>query len=510
MNNVTVKKNKPTTPADSKLPNAGAVLQSAGAGLPSGAPSKRICVIGCGTLGSYLIRRLLDLYGGAVEIIAVEMGDHKIRNEEEMGVTAEAGNTNVASLGRYFGLGGTSARWGGQVLFFDERDNPENDPTWAEIIRINSKHQRTVLEQLLGNTARFVSINPEASGGELSASLKTGVWLRYNRRNLYKRMVRPVRSRVQLKTNRRIVGFQVEGNRIGAVVLKSADGKVEHLTADRFYLTAGALESCRLMLKLQADFPELHQQATGKNFGDHISTELFVVQDARPVLDGIDFTPQVVNGSLVTKRIVARAGNGMVGFVHFVFNKDIRAFKFLKEMLFGKMSTSIGFKDLLQGAGFLLRFAWGMLVAKRLYVHPGQWSVQLDMEQAVPNSNSLALADLPDRYGEPALRINWDISKKDKEAIADVRNQVEALLRRNKLKFTAKYDPAVAGNKVEDVYHPVGFLPVGSVVSMTGKVKGLENLWHFSTAMLPSARSINPTAAVMCHIEEHLEEEAAG
>ena len=68
----------------------------------------------------------------------------------------------------------------------------------------------------------------------------------------------------------------------------------------------------------------------------------------------------------------------------------------------------------------------------------------------------------------------------------------------------------MTGNKVEDVYHPVGFLPVGSVVSMTGKVKGLENLWHFSTAMLPSARSINPTAAVMCHIEEHLEEEAAG
>ena len=477
-----------------------------GVGLQSGV-KPRLCIIGCGTLGSYLIRRLLDLYDDAVDIIAVEMGDHKIRNEEEMGVKADAGNTSVASLGRYFGLGGTSARWGGQVLFFDERDNPENDSNWSEIIRLNHKHQRTVLEKLLGNTACTIEPHSDASGSQLSTKLKTGIWLKYSHRNLYKRLVKPIRKRIRLITGRRIVGFQMEGERIKAVHLKSAEGATEVLGADHFYLTAGALESCRLLLKMQSESPPLRNLPIGKNFGDHISTELFVVHGARPQMDGIDFTPRVVNGSLVTRRLIAVAGNGMVGFVHFVFNKDIRAFKFLKEMLFGKMSTKIGIKDLVQGAGFLFRFAWGMLVKKQLYVHPEQWSVQLDMEQAVPNGNSLELTPQPDRYGEPALKINWEISEEDKKAIADVRSQVEAILRRNNLKFTAKYDPAMAGNKVEDVYHPVGCLPVGQVLSMTGKVNSFANLWHFSTAMLPSARSINPTAAVMCHIEEHLQKE---
>lgn len=469
---------------------------------------KRVCVIGCGTLGSYLIRRLLDLHGDDLEIIAVEMGSGRIRNEEEMGVTAEAGKTNVASLGRYFGLGGTSARWGGQVLFFDERDNPGNDPTWSEIIRINRQHHRRVLEKLLGSSTNKIELHPGNYEAELSARLKTGVWLRYNHRNLYKRLVKPVKSRVQLITNRRIVSFQMDARQLKSVVLKNADGHTETLTADRFYLTAGALESCRLLLKMQADFPHLHNKPIGKNFGDHISTELFVVHGAQPVLDGIDFTPVVVNGSLVTKRLVATADNSTVGFVHFVFNKEIRAFKFLKERLFGKKSTSIGIKDLLEGAGFLIKFAWGMLVKKRLYVLPEQWSIQLDMEQSVPNKNSLTLSDRADKYSEPSLQITWDISEEDVRAISDVRNQVEAILRRNKLNFTAKYDPAIAGNKVEDVYHPVGCLPVSSVLSMTGKVNSVENLWHFSTAMLPSARSINPTAAVMCHIEEHLQSES--
>ncbi len=468
---------------------------------------KRICVIGCGTLGSYLIRRLMDIHGDSIEVIAVEMGDDRIRNEEQMGVVAQAGNTNVARLGRYFGLGGTSARWGGQVLFFDQRDNPEQEEVWAEIVRINQRHQQAVLEQLLGKTANVLEPVSKPGTNGLAARVKTGVWLRYSHRNLYKRMVRPLRKQVQLLTRRRIVHFQVKDGRIEAVVLKSEDGQTTTLRADRFYLTAGALESCRLLLQLQAVFPPLQNKPIGKNFGDHISTELFVVHAARPELDGIDFTPKVIQGSLVTKRLVAVAGNGMVGFVHLVFNKDIRAFKFLKEMLFGKRTTTVSFRDLLQGAGFLFRFAWGMLVKRRLYVNPQQWSVQLDMEQAVPNGNFLSLAPAKDRYGEPVLRIEWEVSAKDQEAIAEVRSQVEALLQRNNLKYTTIYDPALAGNKVEDVYHPVGCLPVGTVLSMTGRVYGLENLWHFSTAMLPSARSINPTAAVMCHMEEHLQNE---
>ena len=112
-------------------------------------------------------------------------------------------------------------------------------------------------------------------------------------------------------------------------------------------------------------------------------------------------------------------------------------------------------------------------------------------------------------FGEAVLEIDWQISQADLSAIAEIRTQVEKMLVENGLEFKALYNPASTGNKVEDVYHPVGCLRVGSdpaaVVDFDGQVNGLGNLFHFSTALFPSAKSINPSAAVMCFVEEHLE-----
>jgi hypothetical protein len=203
-----------------------------------------------------------------------------------------------------------------------------------------------------------------------------------------------------------------------------------------------------------------------------------------------------------------------VGFVHTVFNKDIKAFKFLKELLFGKRSTTVSFAEFVGGVVFLVKFVFHLFFKNKLYVDQNQWSVQLDMEQPVPNGNQLALASQKDRYGEAALQIDWQVSKKDQDAIADVRQQVEQVLKANGLHFKPLYNPASTNNKVEDVYHPVGCLRVGrdagAVVGFDGQVNGVENLYHFSTAIFPSAKSINPSAAVMCFIEEHLDGVALG
>ena len=43
-----------------------------------------------------------------------------------------------------------------------------------------------------------------------------------------------------------------------------------------------------------------------------------------------------------------------------------------------------------------------------------------------------------------------------------------------------------------------------AVLDMSCRVNGIENLYHFSTAMFPSVKSASPTAAVCCFIEQHL------
>lgn len=478
---------------------------------------KQVCIIGCGTLGCYLARRLFDLFGDQFEITILEMGDRRIRDEQQLGVEAVGSNTRVASHGRFFGLGGTSARWGGQVLFFDPRDNPADDPLWQSIIDIDARHQSAVLQTLLGdlepfNEALEALSHPTSQGtSPLQPFLKTGLWLRYDRRNLYRTLLAPLRHRVKILPRHRVTGFHVEGGQLIAVIVVDESGHRSRLSADRFYLTAGALESCRLLLFLQRQTGLPPSALLGRHFGDHISTELFVVHNALPVLDGIDFTPHIRRGSLVTRRLVARADNGMVGFVHFVFNKEVQAFRLLKDMLFGKGQARPSVNELFSGAAFLFRLGWHAMAHSRLFVHPGAWSVQLDMEQSVPNGNFLALGERTDAAGVPRLHIHWRIEERDLQAIESVRAWVEEILRRNGLNYEARYQPGAPGNKIEDVYHPVGCIAAGTSeeapLTLTGRVKGLKNLWHFSTAMLPSARSINPTAAVMCHIEEHLSTE---
>src|SRR5262252_8702200 len=139
-----------------------------------------VCIIGCGTYGSYLIRRLLETRGADVTVVAVDVGDDRTRSGEEIGITADSPRSNAPHHGRYFGLGGTSARWGGQVLFFDDRDNPLGDPDWSDIVDRNNRYRDRVLDVLIGPGGHAEYFRAD------TADVKTGVWLRYGKRNLYR------------------------------------------------------------------------------------------------------------------------------------------------------------------------------------------------------------------------------------------------------------------------------------------------------------------------------------
>lgn len=460
-----------------------------------------ICIIGCGTFGSYLLKRLLEINSKDTAITVIEIGDKNTRTEAEAGLDSISEHSKVSKDGRYFGLGGTSARWGGQVLFFDQRDNPEHDPVWDEIVRINARYKDVVLKNLLGHNEKF-------DLQETQGQVKTGIWLKYAKRNLYNRLTANALQRVKLLTNQRVVDFELSGNTITKLVCKSRDGQRHEVAADRFYLTAGALESCRLLLALDKKTGLLNGTDLGRNFGDHISTELFTVQDAKPVLDGVDLTPRLFKGSLVTRRFVVATSSGTVGFLHPVLNKNVKSFKFLKELLFGKRTTTVTFAEFLGGFVFLAKFGFNFLFNNKLYVDKSQWSLQLDMEQPVPNANRLRLSAAKDLFGEAVLEIDWKISEADHRAIAEVRQQVENMLKNNQLRYKALYNPASTANKVEDVYHPVGCMRLGNdaraVVNFDGQVRGIANLYHFSTGIFPSAKSINPSAAVCCFVEAHL------
>ncbi|TAK44637.1 MAG: GMC family oxidoreductase [Saprospiraceae bacterium] len=465
-------------------------------------PSYSLCIIGAGTYGSYLLRRLVEEYGEEVSITLVEIGDETIRTEEETGLASESPNYKSPKLGRYFGLGGTSDRWGGHLIFFDERDNPGHDPAWEHIIAVNEKHKERVLDKLLGSRRPRLF---DSGGGGI---FKTGVWLKYGRRNLFRHLTRQQLQDVRVLKNLRVTGFAYDGERITGVRCKDRQGQVQTVTADVFYLTAGAIESCRLLLEFSKQNQALAGTDLGKNAGDHVSTELFRIQ-GKPVVKGTNLSFAFRKGNLVTKRIVVHSSDGKTGYLLPIYNKEVKVFSSIKQLLFGRQKSAFLLRDILQGIPFLVMTFLHFIFKKKLYTGK-VWSLQLDLEQATPNHHSISLHPaLKDAFGESGVAIQWCVTEDDLHSMLDISQQTAAMLAASGLSFVPMFEQDTAHEKIEDIYHPVGFIRMGNdgkaSAGLDCKVKGTSNLYHFSTALFPSAKSINPTAAGFCLIEEHVE-----
>ena len=98
-----------------------------------------------------------------------------------------------------------------------------------------------------------------------------------------------------------------------------------------------------------------------------------------------------MNGSLVTKRWVVGDTSGKIGFAHPIFNKEVKVFTSIKRLLFGKQQVDFSVKDVFDGLEFLVRFGFSVLFLKKMYAHRNRWSLQLEIEQAFPNQNSITL-----------------------------------------------------------------------------------------------------------------------
>ncbi len=462
------------------------------------------CIIGCGTYGSYLLSRLSKAFPQD-EIIVLELGDHQSLNEKESGLHSDESASHAARSGRYFGLGGTSARWGGQILFFDKRDNPSDQPVWNKIIANNEQYKSRVIEQLFGDTA----ILPLLAAHDKN-NCKTGIWLKYTKRNLFKKIKLSSTPNTILHTRCRVTSLEIDQGCVRALCFYDQNGETKQINADIFYLTAGAIESCRILLDLSDKGVFQAASDLGKNLGDHLSVELFRVKNATPVLSGINLVPIWHKGSLITKRLLVYTSDGRVGYIQGIFNKNIRIFTILKQLMFGKKQSDFCLTELLSGLLFLIKLGWSILIKKRLYVDQREWSIQLDIEQQFPNTNAVRLSQTMDKFGVPGVALDWQIDPRDRTFINEVHANLNSLLSDENMAFVDTLNATQSGaSKLEDVYHPVGFMRMGTdinaVTDLSCKVHGMDNLYHFSTALFPSAKSINPTAAAFCLIEAHID-----
>lgn len=497
------------------------------------------CVVGAGAAG-LLLAAILARRG--LSVILLEAGGRACADESATGMQALVENNGYlgTSAGRAFGLGGTTSKWGGQLIPHSELDFRKAETGrfdfWLHLSQVVNKQTQTVYDVLgvhpMCEWFRAESYLPTSIVEALrkrGLEVVTGDWLPFRKRNLSFLAEFGVGGNelsVYLNAPAAEWHFGRNGSdqvRIKSVVAKSA-GKSLIVHARQFVLAAGSIESTRILLEMEYSLGKRFRErsALGRYLADHLSCRVANVEEHHWARCAETFGPQFRNGRMRTFRLLDRNGaEGTArGFFHFIFESNDSGFTLARTLLQGLQSRQVPavcLGEAAKGIGGITALAWSRFIRRRLYIsNRTPCHLQLDIEQMANADNRITLSDSTDREGRPKVVVRWAVSEADEERILTTATRFFTLWPEGDGRLP-HLQPAIgkgSAPKPHDVYHPVGTCRMGlddeSVVDPELRVYGAENLWLASTAVFPSAGTANPTFSLLCltaalgdHLAEH-------
>ena len=505
-----------------------------------------ICVIGAGTAGLALVRELLS---SGYTVVALESGGTTVEEE-----TQQLYDCTVTGLphrgyrqGRFRTLGGTSTRWGGQLLPLTTLDIDQRE--WIGAVAwpltyadLRDYYQR--VEHLFG-----VDGYPYESGAlnrrpihetgfdTNQFTVRYAKWPPFARRNLARLVGKDCADsrlvEVVLHANVTELSLNDAGTRVVLVKARTLNGTTIEVKAKHVVVATGTLETIRLLLASRGVAPGgigNHSGHLGKNFQDHLSiraAELFPRS-----IRGLEkrFAPFFIDGTMRTARLELSAN----------MQRDKRLLSCFGQVLFETPDDS-GFAELREG---LRRFqarrnpwpsvegwtnilrdipnmcrlgAVRLLKQRVAYPDNALFHLQVDVEQCPNAESTVSLGHDRDALGIPMLTLDWRIKSLEKRTVQEYvhlfRHEWERLdlgdARWNQ-KLLEEGDRWL--EDVTDVYHQTGGTtmsehPSDGVADPQLRVHGVANLFLASCSVFPSAGSANPTftlLALTVRLADHL------
>lgn len=492
-----------------------------------------VAIIGAGAAGIYLGRRLAI---AGKNVILIEAGGDVCASNAEMGFNAGFAQSPYpgATRGRFFGLGGSTSRWGG-LLFphttLDAHEHTDFPPDqWPRIIDDVDRWGPIVLKRLNyplnGDFMKFAetALHP-VSSSLLSSGLvpAASLFIPFRNRNFNTMLDGSTAKDMALRILKNAVANRwtmdesdSNSTRLAKVHAISSNGKTATVTADKFIIAAGAIESTRILLELNECFPlpvTRTSSAVGAYMSDHLSHSVADIRENDRNRTIRAFAPKFSKGWMRSMRFIeSKPPPGSPrAFGHIIFEHASSGFNVVREVLTGLQSRrlpklSIG--DYFSGITGASALAWGRYVRSELHIAKGTPShLQLDIEQLPIKDNRIELGTELDRYGRRNPIIHWQASEQDLanlqttgQRMVETWNQASVDLPR--------LDPQNLdwdSSRPHDTFHPVGTCRMGdddeAVVTPDLKVWGTDNLWVTSTAVLPTAGTANPTYTLLCMAE---------
>ncbi|MFT4517690.1 MAG: choline dehydrogenase-like flavoprotein [Halioglobus sp.] len=276
----------------------------------------------------------------------------------------------------------------------------------------------------------------------------------------------------------------------------SHQGKEIKLSASRFIVAAGALETPRLLLNSSStDWPAGLGNKTGligKNLMRHY-IDLYAVFTGDKIEPGSRIKELAFND-------LYDGENGKLG--------SVQSFGFLPPpaILVEEMERDIR-HDLgaIAAAAFklikpLARFGLGTMLSRAVILAS-------TMEDAPSENNRLTLSDEPDALGRSKIQLSYTISDGEHRRIETLRNKMKKVL------SPYRYLLLKQADNNQRIAHICGTCRFGedpqqSVCDGNNKMHGLDNLYIADSSVFPTSGGINPSltiAALSLRLAQHLE-----
>jgi choline dehydrogenase-like flavoprotein len=490
----------------------------------------QLCVVGAGIAGLVLARRLA-LAG--IDVVVLEAGGHSIEADGQRLFAAAAlkGRAHVGTTeGRFRVFGGTSLRWGGQVLTMAE--DADAWPVGAEELRPFVEEAEGLLQvgRLPFDAAEFFA----AIGAPVPAMLtqlrgvnaRVSKWMAFPRRNLAPTLGKELLERGRVYLHAQVVELlpAADGTRVEAVMVRTPAGKMVRFEADEVVVAAGTVETSRLLL---ASGVGNANDQVGRNFHDHVTVAAAtltgaararVVSELRPWVFFAGGVGDVRGGTLHSVKLEASRElrerlwlNPILAHIA-IAEPEGSGIAVVREMLtslqrgeFGRAMTTHALKipgAMVDGA----RLVVGAKLRHRRFISDrAVLKLQFNLAQDRPSCSRISLGEERDEIGMQRVGVDWRVSGQEvgtmRRYAAHLQREFEAMgLMGVEWAPGMLDDGAVVG--LEDARHAMGGACMGrdprtSVVDAEMRVHGVGNLSVASAAAFPDGSAQLPTLTMM-------------
>lgn len=495
----------------------------------------RVCIAGAGVAG-IILASSLALKG--IEVHLLEGGglEPEESSQELYSARTEGAPHCGTTQGRFRTFGGSSTRWGGQMLPYTEDvfhppnelglpgwplDAREIEPYYDDVQRIFQVSERPFTDALIGS---FGLPLPFVSD---EVRLRFSKWAPFARRNLAHTLGRECLAsrRTTVFTHANVVSVELNenGGSVRELGVVNNRGVGFRYVADLFVLCLGTIETSRLLLVSRSVCSAgvgNERDQVGRYFHDHIGVTAAEIapEDRAQVIER--FAPFVSGRTLHTPKLEAtaklRREQGLLSVMaHFPIEEPedsgIGSFRGILHSLQRRQLDRRFYLNLLKlphGSAEILKLAWTARMKGRRALSSGaRISLHIDCEQKPQPESRIKISEERDRLGMRVCIVDWKISEEEHETVRKFAGVVDRTLRSTGIK-SLKWNPKISHQGdgwqecAVDIFHMMGGTrmgsdPASSVVDANLQVHGIENLYIASCSTFPTGGSSNPTFTLM-------------